>query len=216
MLREVRVENFTDIPRMIEAGADRIELNNDLGAGGTTPSFGVIKQSINYVHQHQIPVVVMIRPRGGNFIYTDDEFTIMKQDLQLAAMLGADGVALGCLTADKQLDKVKMTKLCAMARLLKLDLVLHMAFDELSEDQQLELIPWLVEHDVTRILTHGGPLGTDTDILDNSARLKKLISATDDKIEILPGGGITVENYERIATKLGVTQVHGTKIVSMN
>lgn len=214
MLKEVCVENFTDIPRMIEAGANRIELNNDLGAGGTTPSFGVIKQSVNYAHQHQIPVVVMIRPRGGNFIYNNDEFTIMKQDLQLAAMLGADGVALGCLTADKQLDKVKMTELCAMARLLKLDLVLHMAFDELSEDQQLELIPWLVEHDVTRILTHGGPLGTD--ILDNSVRLKKLISASDGKIEILPGGGITLENYERIATELGITQVHGTKIVSMN
>ncbi|CCI87581.1 copper homeostasis protein CutC [Lactobacillus gigeriorum] len=214
MLREICVENFTDIPRMIEAGANRIELNNDLGAGGTTPSFGVIKQSIKYAHQHQIPVVVMIRPRGGNFVYNDDEFTIMKQDLQVAAILGADGVALGCLTADKQLDKVKMTELCAMARLLKLDLVLHMAFDELSEDQQLELIPWLVEHDVTRILTHGGPLGTD--ILDNSVRLKKLISATDGKIEILPGGGITVENYERIALELGVTQVHGTKIVSMN
>ena len=213
MLKEVCVENFTDIPRLIEAGANRIELNNDLGAGGTTPSFGVIKQSVNYAHQNQIPVVVMIRPRGGNFIYNNDEFTIMKQDLQLAAMLGADGVALGCLTADKQLDKVKMTELCAMARLLKLDLVLHMAFDELSEDQQLELIPWLIEHDVTRILTHGGPLGTD--ILDNSIRLKKLISATDGKIEILPGGGITVENYERIASELGVTQVHGTKIVSM-
>ena len=98
MLREVCVENYTDIPRMIEAGADRIELNNDLGAGGTTPSFGVIKQSIKYAHQHQIPVVVMIRPRGGNFVYNDDEFTIMKQDLQVAAILGADGVALGCLT----------------------------------------------------------------------------------------------------------------------
>ena len=184
-----------------------------LGAGGTTPSFGVIKQSIKYAHQHQIPVVVMIRPRGGNFVYNDDEFTIMKQDLQVAAILGADGVALGCLTADKQLDKVKMTELCAMARSLKLDVVLHMAFDELNEDQHLELIPWLIEHDVTRILTHGGPLGTD--ILDNSARLKKLISASDGKIEILPGGGITLENYERIATELGVTQVHGTKIVAM-
>ena len=106
-----------------------------------------------------------------------------------------------------------MTELCAMARSLKLDVVLHMAFDELNEDQHLELIPWLIEHDVTRILTHGGPLGTD--ILDNSARLKKLISATDGKIEILPGGGITVENYERIASELGVTQVHGTKIVAM-
>ena len=84
MLREVCVENYTDIPRMIEAGA-----------GGTTPSFGVIKQSIKYAHQHQIPVVVMIRPRGGNFVYNDDEFTIMKQDLQVAAILGADGVALG-------------------------------------------------------------------------------------------------------------------------
>lgn len=213
MLREVCVENYTDIPRMIEAGADRIELNNDLGAGGTTPSFGVIKQSIKYAHQHQIPVVVMIRPRGGNFVYNDDEFTIMKQDLQVAAILGADGVALGCLTADKQLDKVKMTELCAMARSLKLDVVLHMAFDEPNDDQHLELIPWLIEHDVTRILTHGGPLNTN--ILDNSVRLKKLISASDGKIEILPGGGITLENYERIATELGVTQVHGTKIVAM-
>ena len=68
MIKEVCVENFTNVPLMIERGADRIELNNDLSVGGTTPSFGVIKKTVEYTHKHDVPVIVMIRPRGGNFL----------------------------------------------------------------------------------------------------------------------------------------------------
>ncbi|CCI84944.1 copper homeostasis protein CutC [Lactobacillus pasteurii] len=213
MIKEVCVKNFTDIPRMIDAGANRIELNNDLAAGGTTPSFGVIKQSVKYAHNHNVPVVVMIRPRGGNFVYSDEEFEIMENDLQSAGMQNVDGVAFGCLTADNKLDKPKMVRLCQLARELKLDIVLHMAFDEMTHDDKIESLDWLKSQGVKRILTHGGALNTN--ILDNADNLRELIAHAKGKIDILPGGGITAENYQEVIAALGVDQVHGTKIVSM-
>lgn len=98
MIKEVCVENFTNVPLMIERGADRIELNNDLSVCGTTPSFGVIKKTVEYTHKHDVPVIVMIRPRGGNFVYSEDELEIMINDIQICSLLGVDGVTFGCLT----------------------------------------------------------------------------------------------------------------------
>ena len=104
MLKEVCVENFTNVPLMIERGAERIELNNDLANGGTTPSFGVIKKTVEYAHKYNVPVIVMIRPRSGNFVYTADELEIMNSDIQMCSLLKADGIAFGCLTDNKQLE----------------------------------------------------------------------------------------------------------------
>lgn len=108
MIKEVCVENFTNVPLLISRGANRIELNNDLASGGTTPSFGVIKKTIQYAHEHNVPVVVMIRPRGGNFVYNADELKIIADDIQMCSLLDADGVAFGCLTENNHLDKFAM------------------------------------------------------------------------------------------------------------
>lgn len=211
MLKEVCVENFTNIPHVIENGADRIELNNELSLGGTTPTFGVIKRSIIYADRVKIPVIVMIRPRGGNFIYNEDEIAIMADDMAVAAKLGARGVAFGCLTNQKQLNRAQMERLIDLAHSLNLTVVMHMAFDQISEPIQRDELNWLIGQKVERILTHGGDL--QFPIEDTITHLKEILNWSNGKIEILPGGGITTKNRDEIVEKLHVNQLHGSKIV---
>ena len=211
MIKEVCVENFTNVPLMIKRGANRIELNNDLAAGGTTPSFGVIKKTVEFAHRYKVPVIVMIRPRSGNFVYTADELEIMNNDIQMCSLLNADGIAFGCLTNNKQLDKTAMKQLIATAHAGNIEVVMHMAFDELIASKQKEALEWLSKNRVVRILTHGGSL--DRPITDCFENLKELNKQAKDKIEILPGGGITDENVNSVIETIGVTQAHGTKIL---
>ena len=212
MLKEACVENFTNVPKVIAEGANRIELNNDLAAGGTTPSFGVTKKVVEYAHNLNIPVVVMIRPRAGNFVYTKDEIAIMLSDIEMASLAGADGVTFGCIDMNGDLDQENMNKLIQLAHVLDLEIVMHMAFDEIAENQQQNAIDWLSSKKVKRILTHGGSL--EQTISDNYPHLKEIINWAKNKIEILPGGGITAQNIAKVARELEVNQMHGTKIVS--
>lgn len=211
MIKEVCVENFTNVPLMIERGADRIELNNDLSVGGTTPSFGVIKKTVEYTHKHDVPVIVMIRPRGGNFVYSEDELEIMINDIQICSLLGVDGVTLGCLTREKHLDKRAMNRLLSVAHAGDLEVVMHMAFDELTNVEQKEAIDWLYQNRIKRILTHGGPLTQP--ISHTLDHLKEVVKQAKNKIEILPGGGITKANINKIVEQIKIKQVHGTKLL---
>lgn len=211
MLKEACVENFAKVLYVINKGADRIELNNNLALGGTTPSYGVIKKAVTYASNFQIPVIVMIRPRGGNFCYSESEIEIMASDLEIAAKLGAQGVAFGCLTAQNHLDKAKMERLISLARSLNIDVVMHMAYDAIPLTEQEHELNWLANKGVKRILTHGGELSTP--ILKTISHLKEIIKWANGKIEILPGGGITAKNSSLIAERLQVDQLHGTKIV---
>lgn len=154
LIKEVCVENFTKIPAAIRNGAKRIELNDNLAVGGTTVSRGVMAESVRYAHEHDVPVMVMIRPRGGNFVYNDQELKIMEADIFSAQELGADGIVLGCLTPDNQIDEEAMEMLIGAAN--GMQVVFHMAFDEIAADQQAAAMEWLIDHDVKRILTHGG------------------------------------------------------------
>lgn len=196
---------------MIERGANRIELNNDLTVGGTTPSFGVIKKTVEYAHKHDVPVIVMIRPRGGNFVYSEDELEIMSNDIQICNLLDVDGVTFGCLTREKHLDKRAMNRLLSVAHIGDLEVVMHMAFDELTDAEQKETIDWLSKNSVKRILTHGGPLNQP--ISHTLDHLKELVKQAKNKIEILPGGGITNKNIAEIIEQIHVDQVHGTKLL---
>ena len=211
MIKEVCVENFTNVPLMIERGADRIELNNDLSVGGTTPSFGVIKKTVEYAHKHDVPVIVMIRPRGGNFVYSEDELEIMINDIQICSLLGVDGVTFGCLTREKHLDKRAMNRLLSVAHAGDLEVVMHMAFDELTNAEQKEAIDWLSQNRVKRILTYGGPLNQP--ISHTLDHLKEVVKQAKNKIEILPGGGITKVNVNKIVEQIKIKQVHGTKLL---
>lgn len=211
MLKEACVENFYNIPHVIKAGADRVELNNDLALGGTTPSYGVIKKSVTYAENFKIPVVIMIRPRGGDFVYNENEIGIMADDIEASAKLGAQGVAFGCLTNNNQINRIQMKHLITLARSLNVEVVMHMAFDDISNDKQKTELNWLADQGVKRILTHGGKL--DKPILATILHLKEIIKWANDRIEILPGGGITTENREDIAKKLQLNELHGSKIV---
>jgi copper homeostasis protein len=209
MLREVCVENFTKIPEVIAKGADRIELCDNLAAGGTTVSHGVAEVTINYCRSKDVQVMTMIRPRGGDFVYCNEEIEIMKQDLVHLKRLGTDGVVLGCLDASGWIDEEAMTSLLDLAS--GLEVTFHMAFDEIRPEDQFKAIDWLAEHGVDRILTHGGPLADK--IEPNLVRLKEFIEYANDRIIILPGGGITAKNFTSIASALHIREVHGTRIV---
>ncbi|PAF23069.1 copper homeostasis protein CutC [Terribacillus saccharophilus] len=209
MLKEVCVENFTNVPKVIAKGADRIELCDNLAVGGTTVSHGVAEVTITYCHGKNIKVMSMVRPRGGNFVFSKEEVDMMKRDLVHLKELGTDGVVLGCLNDTGWIDEDAMITLLDVAK--GLDITFHMAFDQISTENQLKAIDWLAEHGVDRILTHGGPL--DKKIEENLVRLKEYIDYANGRIIILPGGGISTKNLDLITSTLNVREVHGTKIV---
>lgn len=212
MIKEFCAENFTNIPAAIHAGAKRIELCDNLAVGGTTPSTGVIEETLSYAGEKNIPVMTMIRPRGGDFIYNDTELKIMHTDLIEAKKMGTDGVVFGCLTPSGWLDEEALELLIETAE--GLQITFHMAFDALVKERQFEAIDWLVAHGVDRILTHGGPSGTP--ISENLSYLQELIEYANDRIIILPGAGITADNVDEVVTTLGVNEAHGTKIVRLS
>lgn len=211
LIKEACLENYTLISRAISCGANRIELCDNLSCGGTTVSKGVMAESLRYAHEKKVPVTVLIRPRGGDFVYNDAEIKIMESDIFTAQSLGADTVAIGALDSNGGLDFEAMENLAQAAFGMQLEL--HMAFDSLNFEEQKKAIDWAVSSGFDRILTHGGPL--EVPIGETVPHLKELISYADHRIEILPGGGITFENCEQIAEELGVKSVHGTKIVNL-
>lgn len=211
MIKEFCAENYTDIPKAIQAGAGRIELCDNLAVGGTTPSMGVIEEVLAYAGEKHVPVMTMIRPRGGNFVYNDIELKIMENDLIHAKNAGTDGVVFGCLTEDNEVDEEALEMLLGNSEGVLT--TFHMAFDELSKEEQFKTIDWFSRLGIDRILTHGGPLTSS--IEENLPHLKELVDYAAGRIIILPGGGINAENAERIAKTLGVNELHGTKIVSI-
>lgn len=210
MIREFCSENFTNIPKAIAAGANRIELCDNLAVGGTTPSHGVIQTTIEYASQHDAEVVVMIRPRGGDFKYTNEEVLTMCRDILVLQYIGVESVVFGAVR-DGWIDEEVMNELLKMAE--PFEVTFHMAFDEIKTSLQKEAIDWLADQGVKRILTHGGPEGTT--IEENLPYLLKLVQYAGQRITILPGGGITYENSQTIADALSVTELHGTRIVKI-
>lgn len=208
-LKEVCVENYTMVPVAIAKGATRVELCDYLPSGGTTVSKGVMQETLAYCSEHSVPVMAIIRPRSGNFIYNDTELKIMGYDIIEAKNLGIDGIVVGCLNKENWLDEDAMEQI--LEESYGLQTTFHMAFDSIPHIRQFEAIDWLVEHGVERILTHGG--NADVSIEKTLPRLKELVDYADKRIIILPGGGINDENAQSVIDYLGVNEVHGTKIV---
>lgn len=209
MIYEFCAENVTLLEKAMEAGARRIELCDNLAVGGTTPSYGVTKAAVELAANYDTTIMTMIRPRGGDFVYNDLEIDIMLEDIRLTAQAGSQGVVFGVLTADKKLDKPNLEKLIAASK--GMEIVFHMAFDELSEEDQLEAIDWLSQAGVTRILTRAGVSGDSLE--KRFAHYHRILEHAKGKIEILPGGGIDLDNRQTFIDQLGVTQLHGTKVV---
>ncbi|WP_314977582.1 copper homeostasis protein CutC [uncultured Streptococcus sp.] len=209
MIYEFCAENVTLLEKAMQAGARRIELCDNLAVGGTTPSYGVTKAAVELAANYDSTIMTMIRPRGGDFVYTDLEIAIMLEDIRLTAQAGSQGVVFGTLTADKKLDKPNLEKLIAASK--GMEIVFHMAFDELSDEDQLEAIDWLSQAGVTRILTRAGVSGDSLE--KRFAHYHRILEHAAGKIEILPGGGIDLDNRQTFIDQLGVTQLHGTKVV---
>ena len=209
MIYEFCAENVTLLEKAMQAGARRIELCDNLAVGGTTPSYGVTKAAVELAANYDTTIMTMIRPRGGDFVYHDMEIAIMLEDIYLTAQAGSQGDVFGALTADKKLDKANLEKLIAASK--GMEIVFHMAFDELSEEDQLEAIDWLSQAGVTRILTRAGVSGDSLE--KRFAHYHRILNHAAGKIEILPGGGIDLDNRQTFIDQLGVTQLHGTKVV---
>ena len=128
MIKEACIENFTGALSAQLAGADRIELCENLAAGGTTPSYGTMKACMERL---SIPVFVMIRPRGGDFCYSPPELEIMKTDIAICRQLGVPAVVFGLLTNDRRIDEEHTRELIGLAR--PMQVTFHKAFDELDE-----------------------------------------------------------------------------------
>lgn len=209
MIYEFCAENVTLLEKAMQAGARRIELCDNLAVGGTTPSYGVTKAAVELAANYDTTIMTMIRPRGGDFVYNDLEIAIMLEDIRLTAQAGSQGVVFGALTADKKLDKANLEKLIVASK--GMEIVFHMAFDELSDEDQLEAIDWLSQAGVTRILTRAGVSG---DLLEKRfAHYHRILEHAKGKIEILPGCGIDLDSRQTFIDQLGVTQLHGTKVV---
>ncbi|VIY53698.1 copper homeostasis protein [Streptococcus pneumoniae] len=209
MIYEFCAENVTLLEKAMQAGARRIELCDNLAVGGTTPSYGVTKAAVELAANYDTTIMTMIRPRGGDFVYNDLEIAIMLEDICLTAQAGSQGVVFGALTADKKLDKPNLEKLIAASK--GMEIVFHMAFDELSDEDQPEAIDWLSQAGVTRILTRAGVSG---DSLEKCfVHYHRILEYAKGKIEILPGGGIDLDNRQTFIDQVGVTQLHGTKVV---
>lgn len=210
MLKEACAENFTEVPGFIERGAERIELCDNLAVGGTTPSVGVIQMTTAYCSGKNVSVIVILRPRGGDFVYSVAEKAIMLRDLEEIIASHANGIAVGALTAADDLDKPFLEEIAKMASASGTELAFHMAFDEIPEEKQRDALLWLGEIGFTRILTHGGP--TESTIFDNAKHIAELAEISP-KMTIMPGGGITKDNLTDLEKVLGFTEVHGTRIV---
>jgi len=213
---EVCVENGTRIHELAsKGGADRVELCDNLAAGGTTVSYGVAEYAIRRCHAAGIRVMSMIRPRGGDFTYTEDEMSIMLRDIEILCGIETDGIVFGCLTASGGLDKEKTLRLIKAAKTAfpgtaKFDLVFHMAFDHINHNEQMDSLRWLGDNGITRILTHGSE-DQSVPVQNNYSRLQEYVAVGG--IEILVGGGVTKDNYREICAALGINQVHGTRIL---
>ncbi len=218
LTKEFCAENMELVPAAVAAGAARIELCDNLAVGGTTPSYGVIRAAVAHARETGTDVMCMVRPRGGGFEHTPAEAAMMRDDLIMAKSLGVTGVVFGCLR-DGKLDTELTAELIRLAHEDtpeapgRVAVTFHMAFDALAPKDQLAAIDWLAEQGVERILTHGGAAGTP--IADNLDRLRAYVERAAGRIIILPGGGITWENAEDVAAALGVSEVHGTKIVNV-
>lgn len=200
---ELIIENCAgDVPSCLEAergGASRIELCAALSEGGTTPSYGTVATALRCC---RLPIIPIIRPRSGDFLYTETEIDVMLEDIRVLRRLGVAGFSLGALTPDGDLDEELCRRLIREAE--GLPVTLHRAFDRTASlEASLELA---VELGFACILTSGGTPSA----VDSLDRIRRLVEQADGRICIMAGSGITADNARHIVQSTGVSAIHGT------
>jgi copper homeostasis protein len=202
MVLEACVESFSEAVAAQKAGAGRIELCENLAVGGTTPSYGTIKWCCSHL---KIPVVTMIRPRRGDFCYSEDEFRIMQEDIEICKKLGSKAVVFGILTKENKIDIERTRILVELAQ--PMQTVFHKAFDE-SEDP-FDALEQLIGLGITRILTSG----TKSTALEGQEILRKLIAQAAGRITILVCGKVTYGNLNELQELIPAKEFHGKRVV---
>jgi copper homeostasis protein len=182
-----------------KGGASRVELCDNLFEGGTTPSAATIETASRLVN---IPVYVMIRPRGGDFLYSDIEFEIMKRDVFFAKSSGASGIATGLLLPDGSVDEQRTKELVSIAKEFEMGVTFHRAFDMCANPYKA--LESVIATGCERILTSGG----ENKAVDGKTLIKELVVAAAGRISIMAGSGVNFANVKELVEYTSVNEVH--------
>ncbi|WP_162055376.1 copper homeostasis protein CutC [Pontibacter pamirensis] len=196
---EVCIDSVASAVAAEQGGAQRVELCDYLAGGGTTPSAGLIKVVRKSIG---ISLHVLIRPRRGDFLYTDAEFEVMKNDIEVCRELGADGVVIGVLNKDGSVDTARTQELIAHAG--PLSITFHRAFD-LTPDP-LKALDALLQLNVHHLLTSG----QQETALQGSGLIRELNERAAGKLIVMPGGGVNPSNVRKLVSETGVSEVHAS------
>jgi copper homeostasis protein len=196
---EVIAFNIESCELAQQSGAHRIELCDNPGEGGTTPSIGMIKAAREKVDIELFPI---IRPRGGDFLYSDDEFEIMKEDILQCKKIGCDGVVIGLLNADGNVYKIRTSQLVNLA--YPMSVTFHRAFDRANDP--FKAMEDIIECGCERILTSGQQPTASEGI----ELITSLIKQADERIIIMPGSGLRSDNIISIAQQSGAIEFHSS------
>ena len=180
-------------------GADRIELCTDLDIGGVTPPQLMIAETRRVL---SIPVHVLIRPRGGDFRYTNDEFELMKSDVLSAKRAGVDGIVVGILNEDRTVDAKRTGVLVELAR--PMSVTFHRAFDETPDPHRA--LDDIIGVGIDRLLTSGRKPAA----IEGVKIIKELVEWSAGRIIVMPGGGVREENARAIIEQTGAREIHGS------
>jgi copper homeostasis protein len=194
---EVCVDSIESAMAAQDGGADRVELCSDLLEGGLTPSYGMLRVAHESL---RIKIMAMVRPRGGDFCYSDPEFHVMQHDIEAAKKIGASGIVLGLLNPDGTIDVDRTRKLVETAR--PLPVTFHRAFD-MTRDPG-DALETLITLGVDRVLTSG----QEASVIEGLEVIAELVKRAAGRIVVMPGGGITDRNVGKVVAATGVTEVH--------
>jgi copper homeostasis protein len=194
---EICVDSVQSAREAQNAGADRVELCANLSEGGTTPAYGIISMTRDNL---RIGLHVLIRPRAGDFLYSDTEFDMMRRDINICKECGADGIVIGILRNDGTIDLERTSELAELAH--PLSVTFHRAFDMCADPYSgLEDI---IKAGASRLLTSGHK----NSAAEGSALLRDLVVQAAERIVIMPGSGINESNIEQIAKTTGANEFH--------
>lgn len=202
---EVCANSFQSAADAEIGAAHRIELCQNLEAGGITPSIGLIT---TVKRRLKIPTHVLIRPRAGDFNYDDNEYETMLEDIQACKRLACEGVVIGILTNDNRVDIQRVSQLVRAAK--PMPVTFHRAFDDC--DDQLQALEDVIQAGCVRILTSGGCISAEDGIL----QISKLVTAARGRVTIMPGAGITAHNLELLIQSTAATEYHASAKVSIS
>ena len=196
-LIEICLEDVQSVIAAQNGGADRVELCSDLFEGGLTPTIGTVRTALKAT---SIPINCMIRPRGGDFCYSDIEFEVMKQDVMAFKEAGVNGIVFGILTPEGDVDMKRSREIIDLAR--PLAVTFHRAFD-MTRDPYKALED-LIELGVDRVLTSG----QEATVPEGAELLAHLVKIAGDRIIVMPGCGISERNFDRIRRQIGAKEYH--------